>query len=657
MAILSSNILIFILIVILIIYILLRNYNKYETFKNSEPFTGKTILITGSSRGIGFAIAKAFSRYNCTVVITGKNETNLSKAAEKLSNTACDLISISGDLSSENGVNTLYKEVIHRVKKIDILINNITNKGQQKELSSKPFDEWKNEMNVNVDSIFNITQKVIKHMRNNNIEGKIYNISSASAKGRNSLIHSSGDILTKNLLERMTDIFADENHHYKIGVCTIRIDSGYYQDYKVDTSKMKRGMFKKMYTNINSFTSLISNDPDKMMKIFMDIIELPLHKMSGKVFSTTAYENNSKLANIIPSHNLILNQNLYQTHERSKMPGENDIYINKQNPYSISLNISKFLKNYDYSKRNKNIKATYPTNLARMLARKYEVDKDQIVFFRNEHTALQKLVSIFVPKYNGILSVFPIPENLNFFTAEMKLDIKYTVYTVNKKSIQPKYKHILGYVGPKTKMVYLSNPNFLTGQCIIKEEFEDFLKKLPDNIIVIVDETYMDFVDSKTYSKFDATKYLEENVIVLRSFNNFYGYENLELTYAIGSNELIRVIDESNVIYNQIDKFNESLAIECLKDTDHNTKVLKRINKEKRKFYTRLDEDKINYFPTNCNYLLIETTKARDEIKEELERNNIILEEDNSFYNNYWSVPISNSKTNDLLLDIITSKF
>ena len=97
----------------------MRNYNKYETFKNSEPFTGKTILITGSSRGIGFAIAKAFSRYNCTVVITGKNETNLSKAAEKLSNTACDLISISGDLSSENGVNTLYKEVIHRVKKID----------------------------------------------------------------------------------------------------------------------------------------------------------------------------------------------------------------------------------------------------------------------------------------------------------------------------------------------------------------------------------------------------------------------------------------------------------------------------------------------------------------------------------------------------------
>jgi histidinol-phosphate aminotransferase len=630
---------------------------RHESFKNSEPFAGKTILITGSTRGIGFAIAKAFSRYNCTLVITGKNETNLSKAADKLENSPCDIVAISADLSSKEGVNELYSKVIHKVKRVDILVNNVVSKGHQKELSAKSFDEWKNEMNVNVDSIFHITQKIIRHMRSNSIEGKIFNISAASAKGRDSLTHSSGEILTKNLLERMTDIFADENQHYKIGICTIRIDSGYYQDYKIDTSKTKNKLFKKVYNNVNAFTSMVSNDPDKIMNIFMDIIQLPRHKMSGKVFSTTAYGQNAKLTNIMAPHNIILNQKLYKTHALSKTPGENDIYVNKQNPYAISSNINKFLKTYDYSKNSKNVKAKYPSKLAGMLARKMDIDKDQIVFFRNEQAALQKLVNIFVPKYNGVISVFPIPDNLNFMTAEMKLDIKYTIYSVKKESIQPKYKHILGYVGPKTKMIYLSNPNFLTGQCLIKAEFEKFLKDLPDNIIVIIDETYKDFVDDKTQDKFDVTKYLEENVIAIRSFNNFYGYENLELTYAIGSNEIIRVIEESNVIYNQIDKFNESLAIECIKDKEHNMKIMKRINKEKKKFYKRLDEEQIKYFPTDSNYILIETSKSREDIKAELERNNIILEEDNGFYNSYWSVPISNSKTNDLLLDIITAKF
>jgi histidinol-phosphate aminotransferase len=627
--------------------------------EEAEPFAGKTILVTGSTRGIGFAIVKALSRYNCNLIITGKNETNVSQAVAKLEDAPCDLFSIVADLSSADGVETLYKMALEKTKRIDILINNVTFKGRKKELSTKSFSEWKQEMNVNVDSIFNLTQKVVYHMRGNRTEGKVFNISAASSKGRNSLIHSSSEILTKNLLERMTDIFAEENHLYKIGICTIRIDSGYYQDYKVDTTKVKNKMFKKVYNNINSFTAMISNDPDKIMKIFIDIMKLPIHKISGKVFSTSAYENaaSAKLSNIVPSHHLLLNTNLHQKHELTKMPDENDVYVNKQNPYPLSPTISIFLKNYDYSKRNHNIKAKYPTNLARILAKNVDVDKDQIVFFKNEHEGLKKLISIFVPKYNGVISVFPIPDNLNFFAAEMKLDVKYTIYDVKKESIQPKYKHIISYVGPKTKMVYLSNPNFLTGQLLKKSDFEDFMRKLPDNIIVIIDETYIDFALTKEKDVFDSTKYLEENIIVLRSFNNFYGYENLELTYAIGSNELIRIIEESNINYNQIDKFNESLAIACLKDTKHNNKLLKRLGREKKKFYDRLTEENIKYFPTDSNYLLIETSKSRKDIKTELERNNIILEEDNSFYNSYWSVPIADAKTNDLMLDIITSKF
>ena len=187
---------IIIIIIIVIIGMIIARYRR-EGFaakkvmaEEAEPFAGKTILVTGSTRGIGFAIVKALSRYNCNLIITGKNETNVSEAVAKLEDAPCDLFSIVADLSSADGVETLYKMALEKTKRIDILINNVTFKGRKKELSTKSFSEWKQEMNVNVDSIFNLTQKVVYHMRGNRTEGKVFNISSASSKGRNSLIHS-----------------------------------------------------------------------------------------------------------------------------------------------------------------------------------------------------------------------------------------------------------------------------------------------------------------------------------------------------------------------------------------------------------------------------------------------------------------------------------
>lgn len=640
---------IFILLLICVIHFITKH--SKESFNSNNEFDGKTFLITGSTRGIGFALANHLSNYNTQIVVTGKSSENLEEALNKLKNKSSKIYFIKSDLSSEEGVDKLYNDAVSKLKKIDYLVNNVIHKSKYKNLTDKSIVEWKQEMNVNINSILYLTQKVLKHMKKKQINGKIFNISNLSAKSRNSLIYSSGEILSKTILERMTDILAEENHTYNIAIATIRIDDGYYSDKKINVTNVKSQMLKNIYTKINTVTNLMSNDLDKLSHLLINILKLPNYKINGKIFSTNALSNNPELSNIVPSYNLMLDNKIYKKHVFSKTPNENQIYVNKQNPYDISKNINKFLKNYDYKNDHYNIKNKYNTKLDKILSKKLNIKSGQIVFFKNEQEALKKIIQLFVPKYNSIISVFPIPEQINIIANESKIELKYTVYSTSKDSIQPKYKYIKSYIGPKTKLIYLSNPNHLTGQCLKKEDFDKFLEDIPDNVLILIDETFIEFASEK--KAIDINNYKNKNIIVLRSFNNFYGYENLELSYAIGPIDIIKLIDNSYLLSSPINRFNESLAIVCLNDTEHNKKIVKRIEMDKNKLYKKLKENNISFFPSDCNFVLIKPIKNKISIVKEFEANNIILENDTLYYNSYWTLPISDPKTNELMWDII----
>ena len=184
-----------------------------------------------------------------------------------------------------------------------------------------------------------------------------------------------------------------------------------------------------------------------------------------------------------------------------------------------------------------------------------------------------------------------------------------------------------------------------------KKEFDNFIKEVPDNVLVLIDETYIEF--AKEDKAIDINNYKDKNLVVLRTFNNFYGYENLELSYAFGPADLISLISNSYVLETPINRFSESLAIECLNDTVHNKKIVKRIENDKIKLYKKLNENNISFFPSDCNFVLIKTFKSKKTIVKELEASNIILENDTLFYNSYWPLPISDSKTNEIIWETL----
>ena len=142
-----------------------------------------------------------------------------------------------------------------------------------------------------------------------------------------------------------------------------------------------------------------------------------------------------------------------------------------------------------------------------------------------------------------------------------------------------------------------------------------------------------------------------ENIISIRTFNNFYSIENLELTYIIGNLELTKLIRDSQVI-NPIDKFTEKLALNVYKDNYYN-KIKNKISKEKKRIMEILDKNKIEYLPSDTNFFLIKTKKNKDEIEEDLEQRGIVLYKSFDSYHNYWTLPIHTKEINDKLIDTI----
>lgn len=132
----------------------------------------KVAIITGGSRGIGFATAKLFSEQGAKITITARDKKRLDSAASKLQNTAA----IPADIKNQSEVDAVVKKTVERFGKIDILVNNAGIYPGTKLLHEISEGEWNEVIDVNLTGQFRFTKSVIPHMLEHG--GSIVNVSS-----------------------------------------------------------------------------------------------------------------------------------------------------------------------------------------------------------------------------------------------------------------------------------------------------------------------------------------------------------------------------------------------------------------------------------------------------------------------------------------------
>jgi gluconate 5-dehydrogenase len=138
--------------------------------------TGKVALITGSSQGIGFALAEGLAEAGAKIILNGRDEKKLIEAKEKLQKKYEFISYLSFDVTDYSSVERQLKSYYDQNSEIDILVNNA---GMQHRapLEDFPADKFELLMKTNVSSVFNVGQAVAKRMIKKG-QGKIINIAS-----------------------------------------------------------------------------------------------------------------------------------------------------------------------------------------------------------------------------------------------------------------------------------------------------------------------------------------------------------------------------------------------------------------------------------------------------------------------------------------------
>ncbi len=169
---------------------------------------------------------------------------------------------------------------------------------------------------------------------------------------------------------------------------------------------------------------------------------------------------------------------------------------------------------------------------------------------------------------------------------------------------------MLAAVTPRTRVVYVANPNNPTGTMVDAADLDRFVRAVPDSAVVALDEAYVELLPPRLQP--DTLRYVREGrpVIVLRTFSKTYGLAGLRVGYAVAPPPLIRLMHRVRQAFN-FSAMALAAAEAALGDDAFVRRTRQVIEAGRRLFERRLPALGLPYVPSVANFMLVETGRAR----------------------------------------------
>ena len=159
-------------------------------------------------------------------------------------------------------------------------------------------------------------------------------------------------------------------------------------------------------------------------------------------------------------------------------------------------------------------------------------------------------------------------------------------------------------IEPDTRIMFLDNPNNPTGTIFTRSDWDAFLQRVPNDVLVVVDEAYFEFVDDPAYPN-SLDDHLDGRLIVtLRTFSKIYGLAGLRVGYGVASPEIIDALNRIRQPFN-VNSLAQVGALAALDDGEHIRRTQE--NNTRGLAYLRRELDRLGlaYVPSRANFLLI----------------------------------------------------
>jgi histidinol-phosphate aminotransferase len=179
-------------------------------------------------------------------------------------------------------------------------------------------------------------------------------------------------------------------------------------------------------------------------------------------------------------------------------------------------------------------------------------------------------------------------------------------------------------INPRTRLIFVANPDNPTGTTFGRQEWEAFLAKVPEHVLVVHDEAYFEFVDWPEY--FSAVEYFRKhpNVVALRTFSKIYGLAGIRLGYGVMDAKLAGYLQRTRMPFNLTIPA-QMAGLAALDDAEH-VRRTRELNGEGLRFYeTELPKLGARLTKSRANFVLADFGRPAVALYESLLRKGVIV--------------------------------
>jgi histidinol-phosphate aminotransferase len=170
----------------------------------------------------------------------------------------------------------------------------------------------------------------------------------------------------------------------------------------------------------------------------------------------------------------------------------------------------------------------------------------------------------------------------------------------------PSFTHdldaMLAAITPRTRQVFIANPNNPTGTLVGQEAIDRFMALVPDHVLVIFDEAYYEFLDTPP----DVLRYVRENrnVVVMRTFSKIQGLANLRIGYGLAPARIAEVLQKTRQPFNA-NGIAQAGALAGLADEDHMRRTRELTHEGRAYLEAEFTAMGLTFVPSAANFVLV----------------------------------------------------
>lgn len=284
--------------------------------------------------------------------------------------------------------------------------------------------------------------------------------------------------------------------------------------------------------------------------------------------------------------------------------------------------------------------------LGQALARSLDVSEQRLVFGNGSNEIIGLLVAAFLGGGEEVITSHPtflVYQNV----VQAHGGINRVVPLAGMRHDLPAIAEL---INPRTRMIFLDNPNNPTGTVFTAAEFEAFLARVPKEVIVVLDEAYVDFVDPDL--RLDARQYLdgEVSVVALRTFSKAYGLAGLRVGYGLMHEEVADYLHRVRQPFN-VNSPAQVGALAALEDREHYRQTMEFTRREKERLMTAVADLGCRPFASQANFFLIDVGGDGRTLYEHLLRQGVIVRPMQAYgYPDYIRITPGRPEENDRFL-------